>query len=150
VDILWCEISPSLWTENMFFVNNILTDWLLYCCWPSPAQWFSIPSLTGPIQSLQTLQEHFEIRPLHFYTELAEQKPLGKWHPRVPRRICTCVRRSALIFRSYSQKACANDWFSMPLFDVFHYYRYFFVHKTFRMLAILPPSSELLRGRVSK
>jgi hypothetical protein len=37
----------SLITNDWRLTTDISPDWLLNCCWPSPAQWFLVPRPTG-------------------------------------------------------------------------------------------------------
>jgi hypothetical protein len=39
------KVGPPLgWGEGLIFLCITQSDWPLHCCWPSPAQWFLVPS----------------------------------------------------------------------------------------------------------
>jgi hypothetical protein len=58
LDMYLLRSGASSWTRGGQFFRvsfgrsdrqaNRLTDWLLNCCWPSPAQWFLIPNPRDP------------------------------------------------------------------------------------------------------
>jgi hypothetical protein len=48
--------DPSPISDSLTdWLTDCLTAWLLNCCWPSPAQWFLVPSPTGTMSTLYCL-----------------------------------------------------------------------------------------------